>query len=114
MDTLTLLYGMTGFLCSMAFVPQITTLISDRSGAKSLSLTSLTMFTACSVISLLYAIQHNGDGAFIFCAGCGTIGNVIVLSLALLRRYQAVAPGFIAGLRVPAVARVVVRTPRVH
>ncbi len=88
MDILTGLYSISGLIFGAAFVPQIVTLIKDRSGAASISLSTWIVFAVCSVISLLYACTHNGDVYFIFCSSVGVAGNLAVLMLAMMRRMQ--------------------------
>ncbi len=91
MDILTLAYSISGLVFGAAFIPQIITLIKDRTGAASVNLSTFTLFSLCSIISTVYAIVKVGDGFLIFCTGICTLGNIIVLLLACLRRYQVYA-----------------------
>jgi lipid-A-disaccharide synthase-like uncharacterized protein len=86
MDTITFLYTVSGFIFGAAFIPQIKTLLHDKTGAVSISISTWIMFTLCSMITLLYAFTHNGDGYFIFCTAVCVIGNTCVLTLASFRR----------------------------
>jgi hypothetical protein len=86
MDIITLLYTLSGVMFGAAFIPQIKTLLHDKTGAVSISISTWMMFTVCSMITLLYAFTHNGDGYFIFCTVVCVIGNTCVLTLATFRR----------------------------
>ncbi len=88
MDILTILYTATGFIFGIAYVPQIITLLKDTSGAAAINLTTAFLFTVCSTISCAYAVVNNGDLYFVFGTAVCTIGNITVLVLALLRRWQ--------------------------
>ncbi len=88
MDTVTLLYTSNGMVFGAAFLPQIVTLIKDRSGAVSMNLATWGLFTLCSLITLVYACTHNGDNHFIFCSAIGTLGNTMIFMLGSLRRLQ--------------------------
>lgn len=86
MDLLTILYTISGLVFGMAFVPQIRTLLTDTSGAVAINLSTWVMFSLCSAVTLIYACLHNGDMYFIFCSAICLIGNIVVLTLASLRR----------------------------
>lgn len=86
MDIISLFYTFSGFLFGAAFIPQIATLIKDRSGAVSFSISSCAIFTLCSLAGLLYAITHSTDSYFIFCSFVGVGGNLSVLTLSAFRR----------------------------
>lgn len=88
MDTLTLLYTATGFVGAAAFVPQIVTLIKDKSGAVAINLGTYSVFTLTTLISFLYAWQNNGDLYFTLVSGVFVLGNATVFSLALKRRME--------------------------
>lgn len=88
MDTITLLYSANGLIFGAAFLPQIMTLIKDKSGAASTTLSTWCMFSVCSLVTLIYACTHNGDSHFIFCSAIGTIGNISILMLGGIRRMQ--------------------------
>jgi uncharacterized protein with PQ loop repeat len=88
MDILSALYVMVGFVFTIAFIPQLRTLWRDRTGAASVSISTWAMFSACNVITLLYAITHTTDSNFIFCSAMCTLGNLAVFTLALWRRLK--------------------------
>jgi hypothetical protein len=87
MDLITILYSFSGLVFGFAFFPQIATLVKDKSGAASMSLSTWAIFTACSIITFLYACTH-GDKQFIFCSAIGTAGNVSILIIGAVRRMQ--------------------------
>jgi hypothetical protein len=91
-DILSILYVAVGFVFALAFVPQIRTLLRDETGAASISLSTWGLFSACNVITLLYAIDHNGDPYFILCSAMCTMGNFAVFGLSLSRRLRANQP----------------------
>ena len=88
MDTISTLYTISGMLFGAAFLPQIITLIRDRSGAVSTNLSTWGMFALCSLITLTYAYTHNGDIHFVFCSAIGTAGNMSIFTLGIVRRLQ--------------------------
>ena len=88
MDILSALYLMVGFVFAVAFIPQLRALWHDRTGAASVSLSTWAMFSACNIVTLLYAITHTNDVNFIFCSAMCTLGNLAVFSLALYRRLK--------------------------
>lgn len=88
MDILATLYLATGIAFAIAFLPQIRMLWRDQTGAASISLASWGMFSACSVITVLYAWQVNGDPYFIATTALCAAGNLAVFSLASYRRMQ--------------------------
>lgn len=88
MDTITMLYSANGLVFGAAFLPQIVTLVRDKSGALAMNLATWALFSACSMITFLYACTHNGDNHFIFCSAIGTFGNTSILLLGGLRRLQ--------------------------
>lgn len=88
MDTLTFLYTATGFFTGAAFVPQIIALLKDRSGAEAVSLSSVFMFTLCSVVVCAYALVNNGDVYFVFGTAVCTVGNIAVFTLAAWRKWR--------------------------
>lgn len=87
-DTITMLYTSNGLIFGAAFLPQILSLIKDKSGAVTVNLATWGLFTLCSLVTLTYACLHNGDHHFIFCSIIAMIGNFSVLSLAAARRLQ--------------------------
>lgn len=88
MDILAALYVAVGFVFTIAFIPQLRALWRDRTGAASVSLSTWALFSACNVITLLYAITHTNDINFIFCSAMCTVGNIAVFGLAVLRRLK--------------------------
>ena len=90
MSIIQILYLAAGIIFSAAFVPQIIRLYRDTTGAASVSLLTWGLFSACNIITLLYAAQANHDGNFILTATLGTIGNLSVFGMALWRRYAPV------------------------
>ena len=86
MEVIQFLYLGAGIVFSLAFVPQIINLCKDKSGAVSVSITTWGLFSICSVITLLYAVQVNHDANFMLTALLGTLGNLTVLGLAVWRR----------------------------
>ncbi len=88
MDILTTLYMATGFVFAAGFIPQIRTLLKDRSGAVAINLTTCATFTICTVISFLYAWLNNGDVYFMLGSGLCAIGNGAVFLIALKRRLE--------------------------
>lgn len=91
MTILSTLYLAAGIMCALAFLPQIRTLWRDRTGAASTNIASWAMFSACNVVTLVYAIQANGDPYFVACSGLCMLGNISVCALAILRRTQTLA-----------------------
>lgn len=87
-DTITMLYTSNGIIFGAAFLPQILSLIRDKSGAVSVNLATWGLFTVCSLVTLAYACMHNGDNHFIFCSCVAMLGNLSVLSLGAMRRFQ--------------------------
>ncbi|HEU5046237.1 MAG TPA: hypothetical protein VFT64_00165 [Rickettsiales bacterium] len=88
MDAITTLYSANGLIFGAAFLPQIVTLIKDKSGALTMNLATWSLFSACSLVTFIYACTHNGDHHFIFCSAIGTFGNTSILLLGTMRRMQ--------------------------
>lgn len=86
MHTIQVLYLMTGGVFAAAFVPQIISLIRDKTGAASVSLVTWGIFSFCSIVTLVYAAQINQDLNFIITAALGTVGNLTVFCMAAYRR----------------------------
>lgn len=86
MAILEFLYASTAFIGLASFVPQFVKLLKDTSGAESISISAVSLWTLVSLISLLYAIQINGDWLFIFGTGVFTFGNGTILLLAVYNR----------------------------
>ena len=88
MDTLSILYSLNGLIIGTAFLPQIVTLMKDRSGAVSTSISSWLIFTIVSVISLAYGMAKLHDALFIYCSAVSVLGNGAILILSIYRRWQ--------------------------
>lgn len=87
MDILEFLYASTAFIALISFAPQIVKLAKDNSGAESISISAVGLWTIISAISLVYAIQINGDALFVFGTLVFTLGNGAILSLATYNRF---------------------------
>jgi lipid-A-disaccharide synthase-like uncharacterized protein len=88
MDLVTIAYNTNGVVLGAAFIPQIISLIRNPAASKSMNLLTWALFSTCALITLLYSMFHNGDGYFVFCSEIGVLGNISVLLLGILRRFQ--------------------------
>lgn len=88
MDIISFLYGLTGILIGISYIPQIVTLLRDRTGAAAINLSMWIMLTACASITLLYALTRMPDPLFIATSAVAVTGNISIVSLVLLRRRQ--------------------------
>ncbi|MDE3016210.1 MAG: hypothetical protein KGI29_04725 [Pseudomonadota bacterium] len=90
MDTLSALYSLNGLIVGAAFLPQVITLLKDRSGAVAISISSYLIFNVIGLISLAYGVLKLHDALFIFYCVISVVGNLVVLGLAIYRRWQTV------------------------
>ena len=87
MSLLTFLYTASSFCVALSFIPQILTLMKDRSGAEAINLGTVTVWDAASIIALIYAIVVVGDSSFIMVSLVFAFGNTAILTLALFNRF---------------------------
>ncbi|HTS54190.1 MAG TPA: hypothetical protein VMH26_13025 [Burkholderiales bacterium] len=88
-EVIALVYSANGVLVSLLYLPQLHTVWNDRTGVRSGSLLTWTLFSVSSVVALLYGVVVLHDGRMVFAAGSSTAGSLSVLGTAIYRRQQA-------------------------
>ena len=82
------LYSWSGPLMSLAYLPQIRVLWRTQDAAHSTSLLTWCMWVLGLGITTAYALQVNGDAAFITASACSLAGSTAVLILACCKRWR--------------------------
>lgn len=87
MDVLAVLYIIANIMASVSYIPQIITLLKDKTQSESVAMTSWFLWLGASAISLSYFIIRVQDPAVIFSSSVNFAGCATVLSLLVFNRY---------------------------
>jgi uncharacterized protein with PQ loop repeat len=80
------LYGVSGILMALFYLPQLRSVWTDMGGARSVSLLTWGAWTAASSVALLYALLVVQDVHMGLAAGTNAIGCALVLGVSAYRR----------------------------
>jgi len=88
MTILTALYGLQSVAVGISYAPQIRSVWKSESGARDISITTWLLWSATSLVSLLYALSVVKDVPFIAVSATSLVGSLVVSAMAVLRRIQ--------------------------
>ena len=80
------LYGVSGMLMALFYVPQLRSVWTDAGGARSVSLLTWGAWTAAASVALLYALLVTQDSRMALAAGTNATGCALVLGISAYRR----------------------------
>ena len=87
-EALIILYSLSSVMFGLGFIPQIITLYKDTTQAEAFSLGTSLTFSLATLIAFLYAVFINGDFYFTLSAGSCLVGNLTILVLGCVRRFE--------------------------
>ena len=82
------LYGASGILMALFYLPQLRSVWTDIGGARSVSLLTWGAWTAASSIGVLYAVLVVKDGHMGLAAATNAVGCALVLGASVYRRVR--------------------------
>ncbi len=82
------LYVLSASVMFLAYLPQIATLLRNKDGAQSTSLTTWFMWVLALSINTAYAALVNGDPNLLLSMGSSLIGTVLVFGIACYKRWR--------------------------
>ncbi len=85
-DVLTWLYGLSGTVATLLYLPRISRLSRDPEARRSMGLVNWCAWSALGTVSFLYALVVVGDTAMIVVTG---VSALLQGAVALLALYQA-------------------------
>ncbi|TVQ82189.1 MAG: hypothetical protein EA357_10365 [Micavibrio sp.] len=86
MDVLSALYIAANVMASVSYIPQIMTLLKDKTRSESVAMASWILWLSASAISLTYFVVRVQDHIVIFASSVNFTGCLIVLSLLAFNR----------------------------
>ncbi len=88
MTILSALYGLQSLAVGLSYAPQIRSVWKSKTGAQDISITTWLLWSATSLVSLLYALTVVKDFPFIAVSATSLVGSLAVSAMAVLRRIQ--------------------------
>lgn len=89
--TLTLAYGVMGFVALVGYVPQMRALWSRPDVCATTPIVTWTLWTCQTVVFFLYSVIANGDPLFMFNSGMFMLATIGCLTLIIRGRRQLAA-----------------------
>ncbi len=88
MTILTALYGLQSLAVGISYAPQLRSVWKSTTGARDISITTWLLWSATSLVSLLYAVSVVHDIPFAAVSATSLVGSIAVSAMAGLRRIQ--------------------------
>ncbi len=88
MSLLSALYGLQSLAVGISYAPQMRAVWKSTTGARDISIATWLLWSATSLVSLLYALSVVKDPPFIVVSATSLVGSAVVSALAILRRLQ--------------------------
>ncbi len=88
MSLLIALYGLQSLAVGISYAPQMRAVWKSTTGARDISIATWLLWSATSLVSLLYALTVVNDLPFTVVSATSLVGSFAVSVLAILRRIQ--------------------------
>lgn len=87
-ELITVLYGASGMISTLLFLPQIASASRDSTGCQAISIPAWAAWTACTTVSLLYALMVTQQPVMIVVYLGSLLGHVAITAIALYKRVR--------------------------